>query len=253
MDYKLGKLPYVHDPRTFHLSTYLPVLPKTPPTGDWGKAVKALSEPWGMDLNDEIGDCGVAGISHAQKLWIANSVGKRFQYTDADIIKTYSALSEYDPKTGANDNGIALISGLKYWQKIGFNGHKIDAYVKVDATNQARVNAALYLFGCLYAGIGLPITAQEQVGKIWTVTDTSLRGDAAPYAWGGHCVLLTAWGDKYKCITWGEEQFLDDQFLGTYADELWVPLSLDFFTKDHLTPVGLKYSQLLADLKNYAF
>ena len=247
MIYKLGKHPYIHNPQNFHLSTYLPILPPVPKAGDWGKAVKKLGVTWGIDLNNILGDCGVAGITHFQKQWIANSVGKEFKYTDADIIRVYSILSGYDPKTGANDSGIALIDGLKYWQKTGFNGHKIVAYVLVDPKNQARVNAALYLFGGLYAGIGLPNTIKDQ--KVWTVADPALKGDAAPYSLGGHCVLVSAWGDLYKCITWGEEQLFDAQFMGTYFDELWAPLSLDFFTKDHLTPAGFKYSQLMSDLK----
>ena len=245
MNYCLGKLPYVHNPQNFHLSTYLPVLPKVPATGDYGKLVKS----WGMDLNDVLSLCAVAGMDHAQKLWIANSTGRVFASTDQDLIKIYSALTGYNPQTGANDNGCYLIDCLKYWQKNGFNGHQITAYVKVDATNQARVNAALYLFGCLYGGVGLPLTAQDQVGKVWTVADKSLRGDATPFSWGGHCVLLSAWGPLYKCITWGAEQLMDDSFLGSYFDELWACVTLDFFTKDHLTPAGFKYSQLMADLK----
>lgn len=242
---KLGKNPYVQDTRTFHLSTYLPVLPSVPKSWDWGATVSA----WGMDMNDKIGCCTVAGMDHAQDLWIANSVGKSFKCTDSDIVRIYSAISGYDPKTGYGDDGANLIDCLKYWQKTGVNGHRITAYMKVDATNQARVNAALYLFGCLYAGVGLPNTAGPQVGKVWTVTDKSLRGDAAPYSWGGHCVLISAWGNLYKCITWGAEQLMDAQFLGTYADELWVALTLDWFTAQHKTPAGFLYKELTADLK----
>ena len=204
-----------------------------------------------MDMNDTIGCCGVAGMEHAQKLWVANSVDKVFRNTDQDVVRVYSDLSGYDPKTGQNDNGIALLSGLKYWQKTGYNDHKIDAYFLVDAKNGDKVRAALYLFGCLYAGIALPDTfeAQTDAGKPWDVVNPSLTGDSAPWSAGGHCVLLTAWGENYKCITWGQEQEITPRFLGTYADELWACLSLDWFTAQHLTPTGFKYSELMADSK----
>ena len=246
MGYKLGKLPYVHDQRSFHLSTYLPILPSVPPSGDWGSPVKN----WGMDGNDRVGNCTIAGMEHLLKTWIANSVNKQHNVTEQDVIKLYSAMTGYDG-TEATDNGNSLLACLKWWQKQGVWGHKIDAYVLVDPKNITRVNAALYLFGGLYGGIALSNTAMEQIdqGKPWTVSDTSLRGDAAPWSAGGHCVELSAWGSLYKCITWGQEQLLDAQFIGTYFDELWACVSLDWFTMQHKTPSGFKYSELMADLK----
>ena len=238
----LGKRFYVHDPRDFHLSTYLPELPKVPTTGDWGKAVKN----WGMDANDRLGDCTCAGVDHTLKVWIDNHGGK-YKSTDADVIAMYSAVGGYDPRHPETDSGANLIDCLKYWQKTGFLGHKIDAYVKVDATNLSRVRAALYLFGALYSGVGLPLTAQGQ--DIWTVTNPN-GSSGQPYSWGGHCVVLTAWDQKgFTCATWGTTQKMDNAFLGTYFDELWAIVSLDWFTAQHLTPAGFKYGQLMADLK----
>lgn len=253
MDYKLGKLPYVHDSRSFHISAYLPVLPKIPASGDWGKSVKI----WGMNGNDKVGDCTVVGMEHLLKIWIANSVSKQHNISTSQVIDLYSQMTGYDG-TEASDTGNSLISCLKWWQKRGAWGHKIDAYVMVDPKNRAKVDAAIYLFGGLYAGFALPNTAMEQIdqGKPWTVTDSLLCGDAAPWSAGGHCVLLSGWGNNLKCVTWGQEQKLDYQFLGTYSDELWVCVSLDWFTAQHRTPHGLhgfKYSELMADLKSIQF
>lgn len=242
---KLGKAPYVHDPRNFHLSTYLPEIPKVPDAWNWGAAVPA--DKWDMDGNDNAGCCPYAGMDHQQKMWIYNHGGK-YVSTAQQVLQVYSDATGYDPNRPSTDNGDSLSHALKYWQKTGFLGYQIGPYVKVDATNLARVRAALYLFGGLYSGVGLPLTAQDQ--KVWTVTNP-MGSSGRPYSWGGHCVVLTAYRPGFfSCSTWGMIQDMDEEFLGTYFDELWAILSLDWFTKDHRTPTGFKYSQLMKDLKS---
>ena len=99
---KLGKLSPRHDPRTLHLANYLhpDVLPKIPVQKDWSGKVPS----WPMMANNAIGDCTTAAAGHMIMEWTANA-GTEIVPSDTDIIAAYSAISGYDPQTGANDNG----------------------------------------------------------------------------------------------------------------------------------------------------
>ncbi len=240
---RLGKNPYVHSPTHFRINNYIPVLPTVPDTGNWDKVVPA----YGMDANDSLGDCTCAGVDHMEKLWSYNA-GKTFTSTDNDVIHLYSAVTGYNPNDPNTDMGANLVDCLKYWQGNGFMGHKILAYALVDPRNYAMVKAALYLFGGLYGGVGLPVTAQNQTK--WTVADKSLNGDAAPYSWGGHCVVISEWApDEVQCVTWGTTQAMDLAFFGTYFDELWAVISDDWLTANNVTPEGFDLKTLTADLQ----
>ena len=242
----LGKKSYRHDLRTLHLSKYLAVaaLPPIPSVVDYTAKVPC----WGMDANDSVGDCTCAGMDHAEKVWNANA-GNPFTSTEADVLAAYTAITGYNPADPSTDNGAELIDCLKYWMNIGFMGHKITAYVKVDVTNLEMMKTSLYLFEVLYAGVNLPWSAQNQ--PVWTVTDTTLKGDAAPGSWGGHCVPLVKCDQGgWTCVTWGELMPMNNAFLTTYFDEAWAVLTSDSLNKvSQMNPAGFNLAGLMADLK----
>ena len=128
---KLGKLAKRHDPRTLKLSNYVSkagiVIPTQPLTEDWMSKV----QEWGMMVNDQVGDCAVAGPGHII-LRDTTYQGAPFRPSDAQIIKAYSDISGYNPSTGDNDNGCVILDVLNYWRKIGIGGHQIKAFVEVD-------------------------------------------------------------------------------------------------------------------------
>jgi len=243
---KLGKKSYVHDHRTLHLARYLTPakLPPVPAVIDYTKSVPE----WGMDANDRVGDCTCASIDHCEKLWFANA-GVPFASTEQDVLALYSKITGYNPADPSTDNGAELIDCLKYWQQNGYLGHKILAYAKVDPTNAEMMKAALFLFECLYAGVNLPWTAQDQ--EEWTVTDPTLKGDAAPASWGGHAIPLVKYDEKgWTCVTWGALMPMTDEFLTTYCDEVWAVVTEDVLMRaTQKSPGGFDMNVLAADMQ----
>jgi hypothetical protein len=242
---KLGKLPAKHDKRTLKLEDYLdlPKLPTIPEAYNWTSGI-ALN--WEMFLNDQIGDCTVAGAAHAEMSW-SHDNKHIYVPSKAEVISAYTQLSGYNPQTGANDNGAALLDVLKLWNNTGIAGHKIDAYVSVNPQNQAMIQAAIYLFGLVYIGVELPLSAQTQTN--WSVTDTSLQGNAAVDSWGGHCVILPGYDSNAgtKVITWGEEINSTWGFTNAYSDEMYAIISVKDFIKNGKAPNGFNLQQLLQD------
>lgn len=247
---KLGKLAKKVDARTLQLSKYLttslPPLPKTVEND-------ALLTEWTMMGNDVAGDCTCAAGGHGVMAWT-------FPNNDlvtpslASVLAAYTAVTAqenggqgYDPATGANDNGCTCLDVLNYWRQIGIGGHKISSFVEVNAHNQTEIKASIYLFGLVYIGIALPLSAQTQSTR-WHVTDPSLGGDAAPGSWGGHCVIVVGYNaDGVDVITWGQRVRMTWGFWRAYVDEAYGALSLDFFTASK-APNGFALATLQDDL-----
>src|SRR5579862_4363384 len=59
---KLGKRPAVKPAGLSHLATYTTGFPKPPATFGTLSVLQAI--PWGMDGNDALGDCVIAGVDH---------------------------------------------------------------------------------------------------------------------------------------------------------------------------------------------
>ncbi len=154
---KLGKSVARHDPRTLLLASYLTAALPTPPasfdlTGKVGAA-------WGMMENDQLGDCTCAAAGHLLMEWTANAGKKMFTPTDKQIVAAYSAITGYNPTTGANDNGAVEIDVLNYWRQSGIAGHKIGAYVALEPANHTHIMDSVFIFGGCYIGLQLPISA----------------------------------------------------------------------------------------------
>lgn len=239
MSRKLGKLPSVYDSRTLRLENYfnVPKLPPLPETTDWF----ALASNQPMLGNDKYGDCVVVGAAHMIQVWSTNSAREHF-VKESKVVDTYFTL------THGLDSGLNMLEFLKYWRKTGLDGHKIGAFAAVDPKNITSIRYANFLFGGVYFGIMLPRSAQNQ--KVWDVPPSGAVGDGAWGSWGGHCVNGgVATPRIVKVATWGEEVTCTMDFIGTYADEAWAIISLDWFTKDHMTIHGFHWKDLLADLK----
>jgi hypothetical protein len=242
---KLGKLPCVHDDRNLKLANYLiiPDLPPLPDTYDWFRQVSRFG-PMG---NLTAGNCVVAGAGHMVQTWTANQ-GREVIIPDQKIIGLYSELTGYDPATGANDNGLNILAFLKFWRTNGVAGHKIGAFVQVNQSDHTQLAYANYLFGGVYCGLALPLTARNQ--QIWDLTDPSLTGNATPYSWGGHCVNLGIHDSLgYVFTTWGEEQYASKTFVNVYCDEAYAIISQDFFDGNGRAPNGFDVDSLTKDLQ----
>jgi len=239
---KLGKQAPRHDVRTLQFANYTAALPPVPATYSWASKVKK----WGMMMNDSIGDCTCAAAGHLIMEWTADN-GNEYTPTDTDIVKAYSAITGYNPKTGANDNGAVETDVLNFWRRKGIAGHKIAAYAGLEPKNHNHVQEAVFLFGGCYIGLALPASAQSQ--RVWSVPPGGATGTGAPGSWGGHAVPVVAYDSSgLTVVTWGALKKMTWSFWDTYCDESYAIISSDFLKKDK-TPAGFDMAALQADLK----
>lgn len=246
---KLGKLVARHDPRTLLLASYItPALPAPPASFDLTQKIGAS---WGMMVNDQIGDCTCAAASHLLMEWTANAGKKMFTPTDKQIVAAYSAITGYNPATGANDNGAQEIDVLNYWRQSGIAGHKIGAFVALEPANHIHIMDSVYIFEGSYIGLQLPISAQAQTqnNQPWSVPPGGPTGDGKPGSWGGHAVPVVAYDARgVTVVTWGALQTMTWSFWEAYCEEAYAILSKDYLDGKKQAPQGFSLKQLQADL-----
>jgi hypothetical protein len=244
---KTGKRPARIDPRTLKLAKYLTAkLPAPPAEVSWVVCLAAV-EGFPMYLNDTLGDCVAAASGHMQQQWNFYA-GHSWQPTDADILASYEAVGGYDPGNPNTDNGMDMLSYLQWWKSTGLGGRKIGAYLAVDWTNLVEVRQAIQLFGNVYLGVQLPVTAQGQ--NAWTVANGGVySANGAPGSWGGHCIpLMASSAETHTCVTWGMSLKMSHKFLEDYGDEAFCVLSQDWIETAGVAPSGFDIAQLQADL-----
>ncbi len=241
---RLGKLAARHDNRTLLFAKYAsPTLPLPPPAKDWGSKVKS----WPMYANDRIGDCTCAAAGHMVEAWTSQAKKAIAVPTDKEVLAAYEQVSGYNPRTGANDNGAVELDVLKYWRKTGIGSHKLGAFVYVEPKNHLHVKQSVMLFGGIYIGLTLPVSAQDQ--DVWTVPAGGTNGPGAPGSWGGHAVNVVAYDDHgITVITWGAKKRMTWAFWDAYCEEAYALLSRDFINAKGAAPSGFNLAQLKKDL-----
>jgi hypothetical protein len=240
-----GKRHAEHDARTLQLAKYVDALPPAPAKVDWTKGIRS----WPMFLNDELGCCTVASAAHQIESWTQAAHHDEAVITDADILAGYQAVGGYRPGHPDTDQGAIELRVLKYWRKHGFAGgkHKISAFASVDPTSKTLMMDGLYLFGGIYTGFALPLTAQQQ--DVWEVPPGGPVGRGALGSWGGHAVnIVQADARGVTVITWGARQRASWGFVRTYCDEAYVAMSEDFLSGGK-APNGFDVAALEHDLK----
>jgi hypothetical protein len=249
--YRMGRVrPVARCPR-FSLKNYLlRSLPPPPASCDYSsKASKPLSE---MYLNNQLGDCVIAGIGHVVGVLTGNA-GKAFLYDNAEIVALYSAIGGYVPGNPNTDRGCDEQTALNYWQHNGApkGSHQIAGWMSVNGTDPTEYRTALWLFENLYFGLELPdkwINPEPTAsGFIWDVA-----GPTNPQ--NGHCVVGVGYSAKgVKIATWGMTGTLTDAAIAKYATktgegELYTVVSQDSLMKaTQKAPAGFDWSQLIAD------
>jgi hypothetical protein len=238
----LGKLPARVDPRTLSLARYVDrsVLPAPPAELDLTAGVP----DWPMYGNDRLPDCTTAGAGHAIEAWTAASSGTAVEITEQAVVDAFDAVRIVDPATG--EEGAVELDVLNYWRGTGIGDHRIAAFAKVDLADHDLVRAGAYLFGGLYIGLQMPLSAQYQDVWDW---NGRLDGPDAPGSWGGHAVDIVGYDDAgLTCVTWGSLQKLTWAFWDRYTDECWCLVSEDFMSGGK-TPEGFDLAALEADLQ----
>jgi hypothetical protein len=236
-----------------------------------------------MLLNDQLGDCTVAGILHACQAVSALS-GRNpggAQFGDDEALTVYEAVSGYVPGNPSTDVGATLASVCNYGIKTGFtdvNGevHKLAGWAEIgDPTNLTLIKKALYTFGTVYMAFNLPESAEDQFNAEQPFVPVA--GSAIA---GGHCMVLQfsalfagdsaaveaaiaadqqgidpgpSYGyDVEDLITWGARQRASAGFMSQFTVEACAVVFEDWVeAKSGLSPSGLNLNQLIAASKTY--
>jgi hypothetical protein len=248
--FKLGKNPAKRDKRNIKLAAILKKIPAVPPQWDFDSDVAKTPIPMPMFLNDNLGDCVIAGRAH---------MTLRFEYFEQKekilAIQDSEVLTEYKREGGSmveGQQGLNMLDSLNWWRKKGWKtGNKTYsiysfAELKRDTIDETKI-AIRYLNGA-YIGFSLPNSWQDQIcrGQPWTVVPGP-SGKRNPH--NGHCVYLcgyTATGPV--CVTWGRKQAMTWDYLTTYADEIYAIVdNRDKFVKN--SPVDIaKLTEILKSI-----
>lgn len=245
---RLGRAPDVPDPRTLRLENYLDVaaLPPPPPSCDYTVKVPR----WPMYGNDELGDCTVAAAGHMVEAW-SYTAGHPKAPTVSTVERAYWETGNPPSATGTpngpTDTGRMERAVLNYWRKTGIGRDHILAYAAVPISNVELVKTAIHLFGGVYTGIGLPLTAQRQA--VWDVVGDGRSGASAPWSWGGHAVPYHAYDEHgVTLVTWGGLLKATWAFHLAYTEEVYALVNKDWIDRSGKTPSGLNMAALMADL-----
>jgi hypothetical protein len=238
---KLGRGRVKTDSRTLKLGKYLnEELPSPPEAKDWTKGIAK----WGMMLNHEHGDCTIAAAAHAIQVWSAHTSGE-ITLPDSVILGHYEKWDGYKPGEPNTDAGGVELNVLNAWRKTDFDKHKLIAYADPVYTNLKEIRQAITLFGGVYIGLALPLTAQTQ--EVWDVAADGGH-HAKPGSWGGHAVFVPKYdAHTFTCITWGALKTMTVAFWKEYVDEAHALLSHDWL-KTHGSPSGFNLTELKYDL-----
>ena len=234
----LGKLPAQQIPMG-PFSTYVKgELPKPPSSFDYAHRVKG---GFPMALNDQLGDCVIAGAVHMLQLAYAE-VGEEFKYPGDDAVReTYLRL------THGADSGLVITDVLKEWTVNGLFGVKLAAWAPINKDDWDEMKAAAYCFGGLYVGIEIPQNAPTQFENN---QDWHLSEDAGQVI-GGHCVTLSGFNRFGSDVeTWGDETGMTKGWWGVYGSEAFGIIPEVFVDKKHGPLENIDIDTLRKDLIN---
>ncbi len=238
---KLGKLPVRTDVRTISIGRYVDRAKLPPPPETLDLTVRVAE--WPMYGNDERGDCTTAAAGHMIEAWTAAARRNAVEISESAVLSAFEHVKVVDPATG--DEGAYELDVLRYWRASGIGRHRIGAYARLSVHDHELVRACAWLFGGLYIGLAMPITAQRQPTWAWT---GSLSGDAKPGSWGGHAVDVVEFDAAgLTVVTWGRLQRMTWSFWDRYCDEAYCILANDFLEHGR-APNGFDLEALRADL-----
>jgi hypothetical protein len=189
-------------------------------------SVAAPNTEWPMVLNDEIGDCTLAGEIHVEQAG-ALIVDEPWEYPGDSVVET-----EYFDLTGGADTGLLLTQVLQPWHTTGLFGAKNGGFASVHPYDTTLLKQAIWIFGNLYIGVNLPAIAQQQFkpdgSGVWELTNTPADYDIA----GGHCVVPVAYSiDGVRAVTWGGTVLITWAWWFMYVSQVYTVVPSRFVEK----------------------
>jgi hypothetical protein len=218
--------------------------PLGPPPAASRDYLAAVTVPWGMLLNDELGCCVCSDTGHGLMLRTSNSTKATVIPADADIRKLYEVFG-YVPGEEDTDNGCNESDMCHYLVQNGFLEHKANATGRVEPLHTDNLKWCVELFGTCRLGVNLPKSAMDQnaAGQVWEV-----KGDDTII--GGHDVPLVNYkGDRLFCVTWGGLQEMTIDWAKKYIDEAHSELFYDWIMEQGTSPGGFSLDNLSERLR----
>jgi hypothetical protein len=233
----------------------LPPIPK----GAFGH-MTAVTKPWDIYMNDQLGCCVVSGSQHNIRLWVAEGAGSdTVVFDDKSTVSNYMLMGGYVPGDPDTDGGCDMVKAAEMWMKHGVidanrNVHKIGAALQLDCgpgyLNLDQLWYADYLFDGIGLGIGVTQEWEDDfaAGKPWDAADYNPRN-----IMGGHFVPLyareTSGGTMFgEIVTWGEPQSITESGLQICTNTVMV-----YATQEKLhngkDMEGLGWSDLRSDIR----
>lgn len=259
--FKRGRRPVVHNARTMRsaiaLDRALAPLGTAPTvSADYvtplANALKTVAYPpaggpFGMFLNDQLGDCTIADGCHHIMLTSANG-GSIVVPTNAQALKAYEDVSGYQPGNAATDTGADETTVCQYMMATGIAGVKSSGTGMIDATNMNNIRWAMQLFGACRLGIVVNEVMEQDFSNGVPWTQAAAANDTTA---GGHDVPVVKYDADYAyVITWGGLQAVSWSLMAQadFLEEAHAEVYADFVTTTGNAPSGFSLAQLLADL-----
>jgi hypothetical protein len=251
VQYKLGKTAARPDAVKLKFGAFFDAAQLPTPPATFGHYGLGLGLSWKVLGNDKYSDCVFAGAAHETMMWTHRAgTGKPVDFSDADVLSDYSAVTGFNPANPSSDQGTDMTEAASYRRKVGVVDavgvrHKIDSYVALRVGDTDQLALATYLFGAVGIGIRFPVSAMQRfnAGNPWDVlTLAQQRGDRIE---GGHyipCVGRNSDGN-FLIVTWGRLQAMTPDFYRAFNDESLAYISLDPL-KNNLSPEGFDLTSL---------
>jgi hypothetical protein len=225
--HKLGKHAPTVKAKTLKIGDFLnlSVLPTPPAAFDWSM-LKGKPLIYGMDGNDNFGDCVFASACHHIGTWTGNTGAEQIA-TESDALGAYGRFTGFTPSDPSTDRGASMLLVATQWRTQPIFNHKIAAFASVDTKRLDLVAATAYLFGGIWVGWRLPKAWQG--ADSWDVSpDGSVSGDWEPNSWGGHATHMPAFSPQLLGLkTWQEDMPVTIPAFEAYADEAYALISRD--------------------------
>jgi hypothetical protein len=228
--YRLGKHAPTLKKKTLKIGDFLnlSVLPTPPAAFDWSM-IKGKPLIYGMDGNDNWGDCIFTSACHHIGTWSGNT-GDELIATEADALGAYGRFTGFSPSDPASDKGASMVLTATQWRTQPIFNHTIAAFASVDLKRLDLVASAAYLFGGLWIGWQLPLSWQG--ADVWDLPPGGAVGNGTPGSWGGHATHGPAFSPRLLGVkTWQKDMPVTIPAFTNYADEAYALISHDIWLK----------------------
>lgn len=214
------------------------------PTPDLTVGYQADVTSWPMALNDQLGDCTIAGIEHVLEVHAAE-VKQTFPYPGDDATRT-----TYTGLTGGPDTGLLLSTVINAGSTTGLFGHKVVGAAQIVADNVVSLKQSIDFWGAAYAGVNCPDSAQQQFNPdgtgIWRVVpDATVEG--------GHCIIFVGYDQQYLyAVTWGGIVRVEWHWWSVYGTQAFALITDFFVDVGHGPTNSLDLAAMQSDLQALA-